>query len=80
MNPSDTLSAPLLASGGRLLIGGEWREAASGKRFQTLNPATGEPIADIAEGDSPDIDAAVRAARQAYEGPWGAMSAAERGK
>ena len=80
MNPSDTLSAPLLASGGRMLIGGEWREAASGKRFQTLNPATGEPIADIAEGDAPDVDAAVRAARQAYEGPWGAMSAAERGK
>jgi acyl-CoA reductase-like NAD-dependent aldehyde dehydrogenase len=80
VNPSDTLSAPLLASGGKLLIGGEWREAASGKRFQTLNPATGESLADIAEGDAPDIDAAVRAARQAYDGPWSAMSAAERGK
>ena len=41
MNPSDTLAAPLLKSGGRMLIGSEWRDAVSGKRFPTLNPATG---------------------------------------
>ena len=80
MNPSDTMSAPLLASGGRLLIGAEWREAVSGKRFRTLNPATAEPLAEIAEGDTADIDLAVQAARQALSGPWGKMSAAERGK
>ncbi len=80
MNPSDTLSAPLLASGGRMLIGAEWREAVSGKRFPTINPATTEPLAEIAEGDAPDVDLAVQAARQAFEGPWGKMSAAERGK
>jgi aldehyde dehydrogenase (NAD+) len=80
VNPSDTLSAPLLASGGRMLIGAEWREAVSGKRFPTINPATTEPLAEIAEGDAPDIDLAVQAARQAFEGPWGKMSAAERGK
>jgi acyl-CoA reductase-like NAD-dependent aldehyde dehydrogenase len=80
VNPSDTLSAPLLASGGRMLIGAEWREAVSGKRFPTINPATTEPLAEIAEGDAPDIDLAVQAARQAFEGAWGKMSAAERGK
>ena len=79
MAPSDTMSTTLLASGGRLLIGGEWREAASGKRFPTINPATAEPILDVAEADAPDIDLAVRAARAALDGPWGKMSASERG-
>jgi aldehyde dehydrogenase (NAD+) len=80
MNPADTLPGTLLASGGRLLIGAEWREAASGRRFATVNPATGEPLGEVAEADAPDIDLAVRAARDAYDGPWGKMSAAERGK
>ena len=80
MNPSDTMPAALLASGGRLLIGAEWRDAVSGKRFPTLNPATGESIAEIAEGDAADIDLAVRAARAAFDGPWAKLSAAERGK
>ncbi|HEU4724183.1 MAG TPA: aldehyde dehydrogenase family protein, partial [Candidatus Eisenbacteria bacterium] len=73
-------TTPLLASGGRLLIGGEWRDAQSGKRFSTLNPATGEALMEIAEGDAPDIDAAVRAGRAALDGAWGKMPAAERGK
>ena len=77
--PSDTIPATLLASGGKLLIGAEWREAASGKRFPTINPATADPILDVAEGDAPDVDLAVRAARAALEGPWGKMSASERG-
>ncbi|HEY7728868.1 MAG TPA: aldehyde dehydrogenase family protein [Candidatus Eisenbacteria bacterium] len=80
MNPADTMSRTLVASGGRLLIGAEWREAVSGRRFPTTNPATGETLAEIAEGDAPDVDLAVRAARAAFEGPWGRMSAAERGK
>ena len=79
MAPSDTIPATLLASGGKLLIGAEWREAASGKRFPTINPATADPILDVAEGDAPDVDLAVRAARAALEGPWGKMSASERG-
>jgi aldehyde dehydrogenase (NAD+) len=79
MAPTDTMSTTLLASGGKLLIGGEWREAASGKRFPTINPATADPLLDVAEGDGPDIDLAVRAARAALEGPWGKMSASERG-
>ena len=80
MNPSDTMPAALLASGGRLLIGAEWRDAVSGKRFPTINPATGESIAEISEGDAADIDLAVRAARAAFDGPWAKFTASERGK
>jgi aldehyde dehydrogenase (NAD+) len=66
---------------GKLLINGKWQEARSGKYFDTLNPATGEVLAQVAEGDREDIDLAVRAARKAFEeGPWPAMSATERGR
>ncbi len=54
----------------RLLIGGEWVQAKSGKAFDTVNPATGEVIARLAQGDKIDIDAAVAAARKAFEGEW----------
>jgi phenylacetaldehyde dehydrogenase len=62
-----------------MLIGGEWVEAASGKTFETLDPATGERLALIAEGDAEDVDRAVRAARRAFEGPWSKLSPSERG-
>jgi phenylacetaldehyde dehydrogenase len=65
----------------RLLIGGEWVEAASGRTFETVNPATGEMLAEIAWGEAEDIDRAVRAARRAFdEGPWRKMTASDRGK
>src|SRR5271156_1899445 len=65
----------------KLLIGGEWFEAQSGKTFETYNPATGEVLARVAEGDRSDIDQAVAAARKAFEtGPWPDMSPAERGR
>ena len=54
----------------RMLIGGKWLEAASGKTFETRNPATGELLANVAEGDAEDIDRAVAAARAAFNGPW----------
>src|SRR5258706_5514954 len=54
----------------RLLIGGQWQSAASGKEFDTFNPATGEVIARLAQGDAQDIDRAVAAARRAFEGEW----------
>jgi aldehyde dehydrogenase (NAD+) len=54
----------------RLLIGGQWRPAVSGGEFDALNPATGQVIARIAEGDAADIDLAVSAARKAFEGEW----------
>lgn len=65
----------------KLLIGGKWRDAVSGKTFPTINPATEEKIADVAEGDSADVDLAVKAARQAFEsGPWAKMDARDRGR
>jgi aldehyde dehydrogenase (NAD+) len=65
----------------KLLIGGEWVDAASGKTFATLNPATGEVLALVPEGDQEDIDRAVRAARKAFEeGPWPKMTPSERGR
>ena len=65
----------------QLFIDGHWGPAQSGKTFATVDPATEEPIADVAEGDSADVDAAVRAARKAFdEGPWPRMNARERGR
>jgi len=65
----------------KMLIDGKWVDAASGKTFPTYNPATGEVLAQVAEGDRADIDAAVRAARKAFDsGPWSRMTPSERGK
>jgi aldehyde dehydrogenase (NAD+) len=66
---------------GKLFIGGKWVEASSGRTFSTINPATGEALAEIAEADERDVDAAVQAARRAFEsGPWAEMSASDRGR
>src|ERR1700726_4644299 len=65
----------------QLFINGQWTEAASGKTFATPNPATGDTLARIAEGDAEDIDRAVRAARTAFdEGPWGSITSSDRGR
>jgi phenylacetaldehyde dehydrogenase len=65
----------------QLFINGQWTDAASGKTFETPNPATGETLASVAEGDAEDIDRAVRAARTAFdEGPWGRITPSERGR
>jgi aldehyde dehydrogenase (NAD+) len=65
----------------QMLIDGKWVGSASGKMFPTLNPATGEAICQIAEGDKADIDRAVKAARKAFEtGPWSRMNASDRGR
>jgi len=63
----------------KLFINGRWVDAASGKTFPTYDPATGEVLAQVAEGDREDIDRAVKAARAAFEtGPWSKMSPAKR--
>ncbi|KAL2546915.1 Aldehyde dehydrogenase family 2 member B7 [Forsythia ovata] len=65
----------------KLLINGQFVDAASGKTFPTLDPRTGEVIAHVAEGDAEDINRAVAAARKAFdEGPWPRMTAYERSK
>jgi aldehyde dehydrogenase (NAD+) len=69
-----------LADQHRLLINGERVLAASGRSFATVNPATEQVIAMVAEADATDVDVAVRAARAAFEGAWGQMWASERGR
>jgi aldehyde dehydrogenase (NAD+) len=63
----------------RLLIGGERLDAADGGTFQTLDPSTGQPIADVAQASGEDVDRAVKAARAAFEGSWMQIPAAQRG-
>ena len=63
-----------------LLINNEWRPSSSGKTMEVVNPATEEVIASVASAGAPDVDAAVAAARAALAGPWGSMSARERGR
>jgi hypothetical protein len=70
-----------IATPRQLFINGQWANAASGKTFNTPNPATGETLARVAEGDAEDIGRAVRAARAAFEdGPWSRMTPSERGR
>src|ERR687884_571917 len=64
----------------QLFIDGQWVDAESGKTFTTPNPATGQPLAEVAEADKADVEKAVAAARRAFEGKWSKMSARDRGK
>ena len=65
----------------KMLINGQWVGAASGMTFPTYNPATGQVLSHAAEGDKADVDAAVRAAREAFDhGPWRKFTASERGR
>lgn len=64
----------------KMLINGEWTNSASGKTFPVYNPATGEVLVQVAEGDKADIDQAVQAARKAFEsGPWHKITPSKRG-
>src|SRR5438552_4497679 len=65
----------------KMLIDGQWRDSKSGKTFQTINPATEEVIAEVAEGDAADSDLGVKAASKAFDsGPWRKMDARDRGR
>jgi acyl-CoA reductase-like NAD-dependent aldehyde dehydrogenase len=75
------LAAKVRIEPGQLLIGGQWVDGA--RTFDTINPATGEVLTQIAEGSSADVDRAVEAARRALEdrnGQWRKLSASERGR
>ena len=64
-----------------LLIGGKWVPAKSGKTFETINPATEEVLANVAQADQADVDEAVKAARRAFEeSKWAAMRPADRAR
>jgi acyl-CoA reductase-like NAD-dependent aldehyde dehydrogenase len=68
---------------GKLLIGGAWVDSSDGKTFDTVNPATGEVLTQIAAATQEDVEKAVAAARKAFDdasGPWQKMTASERGK
>jgi phenylacetaldehyde dehydrogenase len=81
MNPSEGKVSSFVSQTRKMLINGKWVEAASGKTFPTYNPATGEVLAHIAEGDREDIDRAVKAARTAFEtGRWSQLTPSERGR
>ena len=64
----------------QLLIDNAWRPASGGRTMEVVNPATEEVIAEVPSADATDVDAAVRAARAALDGPWGRLSARERGR
>ena len=63
-----------------LFIGGKWVKPQSKKYFETISPSTEQKIADIAEADAADVDAAVVAARKAHDKYWAKMPGAERAK
>ncbi|MGI9596834.1 MAG: aldehyde dehydrogenase family protein, partial [Acidimicrobiales bacterium] len=62
----------------RAMIGGRLVDAAGGRTFPSINPATGEELAQIADCGAIDVDRAVAAARQAFEGPWGRIAPVDR--
>lgn len=64
----------------RMLIDGVFTDAPGGDTIPCLDPSTGEQFATVPRGTAADIDRAVAAARRAYEGAWGALTATERGR
>ncbi|XP_067010826.2 aldehyde dehydrogenase 1A1-like [Anabrus simplex] len=66
----------------QIFINNQFVDAVSGKKFRTINPATGETNAEVAEGDKADVDKAVAAARAAFRrgSPWRSMDASARAK
>lgn len=64
----------------QLFINGQWCAAASGETLPVIDPSTGEVFDQLARGAAADIDRAVTAARAALNGPWGQLTATERGR
>ncbi|MER8010603.1 aldehyde dehydrogenase family protein [Streptomyces sp. NPDC094149] len=66
---------------GRLFVGGQWRDAADGARTEVVDPSRGAVLTTVAEAGAADVDAAVRAAREAFDGgAWSGLSGRERGR
>ncbi|MBM0126931.1 aldehyde dehydrogenase family protein [Pimelobacter simplex] len=80
--PTDTAVLPQvrewLSRPKGLFIGGAWTDAASGRTFETRDPATGQVLTEVAHGEAVDVDRAVRAARKAFEGEWSLWTPAQR--
>ena len=79
---ADALSAParefLARTPGKLLIGGEWEDAAAGDSFATIDPSTGEEICQVAQAGADDVARAVAAAQAALDGPLRKVNASKR--
>ncbi|HET8672408.1 MAG TPA: aldehyde dehydrogenase family protein [Thermoleophilaceae bacterium] len=75
---SDSARAFVESGPHKLLIGGDWVEAADGRTFDTIDPSTGEPICAVAHAGAEDVERAAKAARGALEDKWGTMPAAGR--
>ncbi|RVD32791.1 aldehyde dehydrogenase family protein, partial [Mesorhizobium sp. M4A.F.Ca.ET.020.02.1.1] len=73
-----SLRVPIDGRHRKMLIDGKWRDAASGRTFETRNPATGAVIGTVPRSGAGDIDLAVAAARRAFEGPWSRFKPYER--
>jgi acyl-CoA reductase-like NAD-dependent aldehyde dehydrogenase len=81
MAQDSSRTLPAVLSQGRLFIGGEWVDAASGKTFEVVNPAKAETLTEVAEGDTVDVDRAVAAARLAFDsGVWPDMAPRKRAR
>src|SRR5471030_2628309 len=63
-----------------LFIGGEFVDSVDGSTFKTISPSSEEVLAEVTQASEADVERAVRAARKAFEGPWGRLPGAERGK
>ncbi|MFD5592611.1 aldehyde dehydrogenase family protein [Streptomyces griseorubiginosus] len=73
--------SPIEIEPGRLFVGGQWREAADGARTEVIDPSRGTVVTTVAEAGAADVDAAVRAAREAFDaGTWSGLSGRERGR
>jgi betaine-aldehyde dehydrogenase len=69
-----------MAASYQMLIDGQFVDAASGRTFEVIDPATGEVMARVPEADAADVDRAVQAARRAFEEGWRDVTAQERGR
>lgn len=78
--PAPESSAVSIAKRYDHFINGKWSKPREGRYFTTTSPSTGRKLSEVADGSNKDVDAAVKAARAAYDGVWGKMSGRERGK
>ncbi len=78
--PAPETARPRIREAYGLFVGGKWIDAENGARFSTINPATEQPLAEIAEASVSDVDAAVRSARRAYDKYWCKTKPADRAK
>ena len=82
-NPLNALDDPardFVSGAHRLIVGAQRPEATDGRTLATLDPATGLEIAQVPHAGAQDVDAAVAAAREAFEGPWSSLAPAARGQ